>query len=238
MMTRRDPKWVGSVGIRLRKSSTKNRVEPSRDVAWLRPRRTYGKSCQIGTPFNFFSFLSYQNDRRYPFGFDKTTFQFTAPPETDRTKWSTLKGINLLDGQTYQISMVSPPEQVIPFQIIFANTRRPIEITPDDGACDATRRDCPVGRCCGRTRSVGKQIGGGARAKTSMLDFYIQVYGPSGKFVVADPSDRKKWASIGVRRWMRETKLSQKAVCAILSGKGVRPHTFAAFKSAARSIGK
>jgi hypothetical protein len=66
-----------------------------------------------------------------------------------------------------------------------------------------------------------------------MMDFHIQVYGPSGKLVVADSSDRKKWARIGVRRWMRVTKLTQKAVYAILSGKGVRPHTLVAFRSAA-----
>jgi hypothetical protein len=70
----------------------------------------------------------------------------------------------------------------------------------------------------------------------SMMDFDIQVYGPSGKLVVADPSDRKKWASIGVRRWMRATKLTQKAVYAILSGKGVRPQTLAIFKRAAADL--
>jgi hypothetical protein len=70
----------------------------------------------------------------------------------------------------------------------------------------------------------------------SMMDFDVQIYGPSGKLVVADPSDRKKWASVGVRRWMRVTKLTQKTVYAILSGKGVRPHTLSAFRSAAKRL--
>ena len=67
-----------------------------------------------------------------------------------------------------------------------------------------------------------------------MLDLNVQVYGPSGKLVVANVSDNKKWARIGVRRWMRATKLSQKAVTAILAGRGVRPQTLAVFRSAAQ----
>jgi hypothetical protein len=110
-------------------------------------------------------------------------------------------------------------------------------LVPDGSPCDANttgvlRRAVivagnviPVGKETDRHWEQGED--------PSMMDFAIQVYGPSGGLVVADPSDRKKWASIGVRRWMRLTKLTQKAVYAILSGKGVRPHTLAAFRSAA-----
>jgi hypothetical protein len=69
-----------------------------------------------------------------------------------------------------------------------------------------------------------------------MMDFNTQVYSPSGKLVVADPSERKKWARIGVRRWMRATKLTQKVIYAILSGKAVRPQTLATFRSAAELL--
>jgi hypothetical protein len=66
-----------------------------------------------------------------------------------------------------------------------------------------------------------------------VTDSNIQVYGPTGRLVVADPSDRKNWAKIGVRRLMRSTNLTQKTIYAIFSGKGVRPHTLAALRSAA-----
>jgi hypothetical protein len=66
-----------------------------------------------------------------------------------------------------------------------------------------------------------------------VTDCNIQVYGPTGKLVVVKPRDRKKWIQIGVRRLMRATNLTQKAFYTILSGKGVRPHTLAAFSSAA-----
>ena len=51
--------------------------------------------------------------------------------------------------------------------------------------------------------------------------------------VVADSSERKKWAKIGVRRLIRETSLTQKAIYSILSGKGVRPQTMATFRAVA-----
>src|SRR5690242_12983055 len=73
-------------------------------------------------PFNFFFSPLLSNLGGYPFGFDKTNFQFITPPETERKKWRKLKGINLLDGCTYQISMVPDPNQakVVPdsFRII------------------------------------------------------------------------------------------------------------------------
>jgi len=70
----------------------------------------------------------------------------------------------------------------------------------------------------------------------SMLDPKIQIYGLSGKLVVAEPSDIKKWVRIGVRKWMRATGLTQKAIYSILSGKGVRPQTMATFRAVADSL--
>jgi hypothetical protein len=199
-------------------------------------------------PFNFFFFPLLSELGGYPFGFDKTNFQFITPPETDRKKWGKLKGINLLDGCAYQISMVPDPNQnkVTPdsFRIILRQYFEKPEVkslAPDGNPCDAKtagllRRAVivagnviPVGKETDRHWEQGED--------PSMMDFDIQVYGPSGKLVAADPSDRKKWASIGVRRWMRVTKLTQKTVYAIISGKGVRLQSLATFRAAAKLQG-
>ncbi|MGA8222510.1 MAG: DNA polymerase [Candidatus Acidiferrales bacterium] len=199
-------------------------------------------------PFNFFFFPLLSDLGGYPFGFDKTNFQFITPPEMDRKKWGKLKGINLLDGRTYQISMVPDPNQdkATPdsFRIILRQYFGKPEVkslAPDGSPCDANtagllRRSVivagnviPVGKETDRHWEQGED--------PSIIDFDIQVYGPSGKLVVADPFDRKKWARVGVRRWMRETKLTQKAVYAIISGKGVRPQSLATFRSAAELVG-
>jgi len=70
----------------------------------------------------------------------------------------------------------------------------------------------------------------------SMLHPNIQTYGPSGKFAVADSSERKEWAKIGVRQLMRATRLTQKTVYSILSGKGVRQQTLAIFRTGIDSL--
>jgi hypothetical protein len=226
----KEPSWLGLPAM-MRMVTTSPNVLKNRRPDWL-------------APFNFFFFPIVPEDMGgYPFGFDKTNFQFITPPEMDRTKWSTLQGINLLDGRTYQISMVPDPNQnkVIPdsFQIVLRQYLGKPEVkslAPDGGECNAetagllrravivTRNIIPVGKETDRRWEQGED--------PSMLDFNVQVYGPSGKLVAANPSDRKKWTGIGVRRWMRATKLSQKAVSAILSGKGVRPQTLATFRSA------
>jgi hypothetical protein len=58
----------------------------------------------------------------------------------------------------------------------------------------------------------------------SMLDFQVYVYEKQRKTVVADASERKRWSAIGIRRLMRETKLSQAAVSNAIKGKPVRRH--------------
>src|SRR5271169_4646501 len=73
-------------------------------------------------PYNFFLFPILSGLEGYPVGFDRANFQFITPSESDRKKWNRLKGINLLDGRIYQMSMVPDPKQrkVLPdsFQII------------------------------------------------------------------------------------------------------------------------
>jgi hypothetical protein len=73
-------------------------------------------------PFNFFLFPLLSDLGGYPPGFDRSTFRFITPPETNRKRWKNLEGINLLDGKVYRISMYPDGKRttVVPesFQII------------------------------------------------------------------------------------------------------------------------
>jgi hypothetical protein len=185
-------------------------------------------------PYNFFFFPLLAETDGYPFGFDKTNLQFVTPPKTNRKKWKTLKGINLLDGQTYQISMIPDPKQrkVLPdsFQIILSQYLGNAEVkslAPDGTQCDGetqgllrramivARNVIPVGKETDRHWEQGEDPG--------MIDFNIQMSGASGKLVVADGSERKKWAKLGGRRLTRASQLTQKTIYSILSGKGGPP---------------
>jgi len=198
-------------------------------------------------PFNFFLFPILSDVEGYPFGFDRTNFQFITPSESDRKKWNTLKGINLLDGRIYQISMVPDPKQrkVFPdsFQIILNQYLGKPEVkslAPDGSPCEAktegllrrskivVRGLVPVGKETDRHWEQG--------GDPSMLDPNIQAYGPSGKFAVADSPERTEWAKIGVRQLMRATRLTQRTVYSILSGKGVRQQTMAMFRTGLDSL--
>ena len=70
----------------------------------------------------------------------------------------------------------------------------------------------------------------------SMLDPKIQIFGSSGKLVVADESERQEWSKIGIRRLMRATKLTQLPIYSILAGKGVRTQTMAIFRAGVESL--
>jgi hypothetical protein len=199
-------------------------------------------------PYNFFLFPILSDLGGYPFGFDRTNFQFITPSESDRKKWNRLKGINLLDGRIYQISMVLDPKQrnVFPdsFQIILNQYLGKPEfksLAPGGSPCEAktegllrrakivARNLIPVGKETDRHWEQGED--------PSMLDPNIQTFGPSGKFSMADSSERKEWAKIGVRRLMRVTNLTQATVYSILSGKGVRQQTMAVFRAGLASLG-
>jgi hypothetical protein len=192
-------------------------------------------------PYNFFLFPILSGLEGYPVGFDRANFQFITPSESDRKKWNRLKGINLLDGRTYQISMVPDPKQkkVLPdsFQIILNQYLGKPEVkslAPDGSPCEAktegllrrseivARGLIPVGKETDRHWEQGED--------PRMLDPKTQIYGSSGKLVVADSLETKEWAKIGVRQLMRATGLTQKTVYSILSGKGVRQQTMAVFR--------
>jgi len=69
-----------------------------------------------------------------------------------------------------------------------------------------------------------------------MLDSQVYVYEKQRKMVVADASERKSWSAIGVRRLMRETKVSQGAVSNAIKGKPVRRQTLSIIRQAAAKI--
>lgn len=198
-------------------------------------------------PYNFFLFPLLSDLGGYPFGFDRSTFQFITPTESDRKKWNTLKGINLLDGRTYQISMIPDPKQkkVFPdsFQIVLNQYLGKPEVkslAPDGAPCGAStegllqrakivaRGLIPVGKETDRHWEQGED--------PSMLDPKIQMFGQKGKLVVADEYEMKEWRKIGVRKLMRATKLTQKAIYSILSGKGVRQQTMNVFRTGLGSL--
>lgn len=70
----------------------------------------------------------------------------------------------------------------------------------------------------------------------SMIDSAIQVFEKRRNLVVADPSDRKRWSAIGVRRLMRESKLSQEPVSNAIKGRPVRRQTISIIRQAAAQI--
>jgi hypothetical protein len=85
------------------------------------------------------------------------------------------------------------------------------------------RRLIPVGKETDRHWEQGED--------PSMLDPKIQMFGQTGKLVVADEYEISEWRKIGFRKLMRATKLTQKAITSILSGKSVRKQTMAMFRT-------
>ena len=78
----------------------------------------------------------------YPAGFDKSNFVFITPYESERKKWSSLDGVNLVDGKTCQIAMQPTINQdrVVPesFRILFRKYLAKPEVkslAPDGTAC-------------------------------------------------------------------------------------------------------
>jgi hypothetical protein len=197
-------------------------------------------------PFNFFYFPLLSDLGGYPAGFDRSNFKFITPPESNRAKWKTLRGVNLLDtnsGRTYRISLTPDRSQrkVIPesMRIIlrqYLGHPEAKSLGPDGAACLSTtagllRRTSilageiiPVGKETDRHWEQGED--------PSLVDFKLRELRTRRKLVEADPTDIKRWEKIGVRPLMRKSGLSQKAVYAILAGEPVRTQTLAAFKRA------
>jgi hypothetical protein len=169
---------------------------------------------------------------------------FITPYESARTKWSSLKGVNLADGEPYQIAMQPTLNQdkVIPesFRILLRKYLGKPEVkslAPGGTPCTGTTlgllqraritagKLVPVGKETDRRWEQGED--------PSMIDSDIFVYEKSMRLVIADPSERKRWSDIGVRRLIRESKLSQTPVSNAIKGKPVRPRTLAIIRQTA-----
>ena len=107
-------------------------------------------------------------------------------------------------------------------------------LAPDGTPCTGTTRGLlqraritagklvPVGKETDRRWEQGEDPG--------MIDSDIFVYEKRTKLVIADLPERKRWSAIGVRRLIRESGLSQKAVYKILAGESVRRQTLSGFR--------
>jgi hypothetical protein len=200
------------------------------------------------SPFNFFLFpLLSETFGGYPAGFDKSNFTFITPYESDRKKWSSLKGVNLADGLSYQIAMRPTvyQDKVIPesFRILLRKYLGKPEVkslAPDGTPCTGTTRGLlqrarivagklvPVGRETDRRWEQGED--------PSMLDSDIYTYEKLTRMVVVDVTERKKLAAIGIRRLMRESKLSQKPIFNAVTGMPIKRRTMAIIRQAAARL--
>ena len=194
-------------------------------------------------PFNFFLFPLISDLGGYPPGLDRTTFNFIVPFEPDRRKWKTLEGINLWGEQIYRIAMRPDGRRntVVPesLRIILGQYLRHPEaksLAPDGSACTSSTRGL-LGRTsivAGEIIPVGKETDRHWEQgeDPSLLDFKIKEYRKATKMVVAEAANRRRWKKAGVRNLIRKSRLSQKAVYAIISGQPVRRSTFATFRRA------
>ena len=199
-------------------------------------------------PFNFFLFpLLSEEFGGYPAGFDKSNFVFITPYESNRKKWKSLKGVNLEDGQRYEIAMRPTPNQdkVIPdsFRTILKQYLGKPEVkslAPDGAPCLGTTRGIlrratikagkivPVGKETDRRWEQGED--------PSMIDSGVYTYEEMAKTVVADLVERKRLAEIGIRPLKRESKLSQAPISNAIHGIPIKLRTLAVIRQAAARI--
>ena len=198
-------------------------------------------------PFNFFLFPLLSELGGYPSGFNKSNFLFITPFESNRKKWKSLDGINLYDGQRYQIAQRQTIKQnrVVPdsFRIVLNQYLKKPEVkslSPDGTPCTGATQGV-LGRAkivAGNLIPVGKETDRHWEQgeDPSMLDSGIHVYERQRKMVVADASERKEWVRIGLRRLMRESKRSPNTVSKAIKGKPVRPQILSDIRQAAARI--
>ncbi len=198
-------------------------------------------------PFNFFLFPLVSVLGGYPVGYDKSNFVFIVPYESDRKKWKSLTGVNLVNKQKFQIAMrpTANQDKVISdsFRIVLHNYLSKAEVkslAPDGTPCDGATKGLllrariiagdlvPVGKETDRRWEQGED--------PSMIDSDIPVFEKRAKLVIADPSEQKRWSDIGLRRLMRESKLSQEPVSKAIKGKPVRRQTLSTIRQAANRI--
>jgi hypothetical protein len=198
-------------------------------------------------PFNFFLFPLVSVLGGYPAGYDNSNFLFITPYESDRKKWKNLQGANLFDGQEFRIAMQPAAKQdsVVPdsFRIVLRNylSKPEVKSLAHDGTpCTGATRGLllrakitagklvPVGKETDRRWEQGED--------PSMIDPTIPVFKKRTTLVIADPAERKRWSALGIRRLMRESRLSQQPVSNALKGKGVRLQTLLTIRQTAARL--
>jgi hypothetical protein len=184
--------------------------------------------------YNFFFYPVLSSIDGYPAGCDRPNFRFITPFNSDRKRWSDLKGVNTVDSKEYSIAMVPNGKQdhVQPESlrtILRQYLRRPESksLAPDGGPCapetvgllkraSVVASDIvPVGKETDRRWEQGEDM--------SLLDFEVLEY--RDKMAVADPDLRNRLVKQGIRATMRSTGLSQHTLEAVCRGQSVRRAT-------------
>jgi hypothetical protein len=187
-------------------------------------------------PFNFFFLPVLSELTSYPAGFEPSNFKFIVPFSSDRRKWRTLSGINLCDGQKYEMEMFPSKKQdkVIPetFQTIlrlYFCRPESKSLAPDGSRCASDTHGLlkrasivageiiPVGKETDRRWEQGEDL--------SLMDFAVQEYRPSGDMAVANAALRDQLTAWGTRGAMRRTGLHQHTIEGIRAGRAVRRST-------------
>jgi len=230
---------------------------PCKEPAWLdlpammrialtSPHVLQGHRPEWLSPFSFFFLPLISDLGGYPVAFDRSTFKFITPFTSNRKEWKKLTGINLCDGQTYEVEMSPSGKQdkVVPesFRIVLRHyLRRPESksLASDGTPCGpetqgllkrasiVAGRVIPVGKETDRRWEQGEDM--------SLVDFKVLEYQPSGEMVIADPTLIDEITNQGLRETMRKTGLSQHTVQRIRSGKPVRRTTLKRMQAAMRA---
>lgn len=221
-LTCKEPKWLDYPAL-MRMTLTSPNVLRGHRPEWL-------------APFNFFFFPLISELGGYPKECDRSNFRFIVPFTKDRAKWSNLVGINLHDGQSYQVQMTPSEKQdkVLPESLrimLRLYLRRPESksLAPDGSPCVADTQGLlkrasivageivPVGKETDRRWEEGDDM--------EMLDSKVLEYRESGGLAVADQALRDEITRRGTRPLMRMTKLSQHTLEKVRDGKPVRRRT-------------
>lgn len=215
-------------------------------IALTSPHVLQGHRPEWLSPFSFFFLPLISDLGGCPAGFDRSTFRFITPFTANRKEWKKLSGINLSDGQTYEMEMSPSGKQdkVVPesFRIVLRHyLRRPESksLAPDGTLCVADTRGLlrrasivagriiPVGKETDRRWEQGEDM--------SLVDFRVLEYQPSGEMVIADPTLIDVITNRGLRETMRKTGLSQHTIQLIRAGKPVRRTTLKRMQVAMRA---
>jgi hypothetical protein len=195
------------------------------------------------TAFNFFLLPIVSESFGYPGGFNSGNFRFITPFASNPREWPFLKGINLLDGREFPLRtsrdgrlnvVVADTYRIVLNQLL--NKPEPKSLAPDGSPCSSETRGLlkrvmvkadeivPVGKETDRTWDEATDM--------SLFDFEVKEFRDKTSLVRAEASLLNDANAFSKRELIRRSKLSQKAVYAILEGREVRKATLDAFRPA------